>query len=116
MRVGYHTPCHLKALNRGEPLHELLNLVPGLEVVSLDKGCSGMAGSFGLSRHTFEESLEIGSALIERMQQPDLMLGTSECSGCRVQMEQGTTTPSVHPLKLLAAAYGLIELPVFAAK
>lgn len=116
LRVGYHTPCHLKALNRGEPLHELLNLVPDLEVVSLDKGCSGMAGSFGLSRHTFNESLEIGSALIERMQQPDLMLGTSECSGCRVQMEQGTTTPSVHPLKLLAAAYGLIELPVSAAK
>ena len=111
LRVGYHTPCHLKALNRGEPLHELLNLIPDLEVVSLDKGCSGMAGTFGLSRNTFNESLQIGSGLIERMQQPDLILGTSECSGCRIQMEQGTTTPSVHPLKLLAAAYGLMELP-----
>jgi len=112
LRVGYHTPCHLKALNRGEPLHELLNLIPDLEVVSLNKGCSGMAGTFGLSRHTFAESLEIGSALIDRMQQPDLILGTSECSSCRLQMEQGTTTPSVHPLKLLAAAYGLIDLPI----
>ena len=114
LRVGYHTPCHLKALNRGEPLHELLNLIPDLEVVSLDKGCSGMAGTFGLSRNTFNESLQIGGALIERMQQPDLILGTSECSSCRLQMEQGTATPSVHPLKLLAAAYGLLELPIAA--
>ncbi len=112
LRVGYHTPCHLKALKRGEPLHELLNLIPDLEVVSLDKGCSGMAGTFGLSRNTFAESLQIGSDLIERMRQPDLILGASECSGCRLQMEQGSTTPSVHPLKLLAAAYGLLQLPV----
>ncbi|MBI1312200.1 FAD-binding protein [bacterium] len=112
LRVGYHTPCHLKALRRGEPLHDLLNLIPELEVVSLDKGCSGMAGTFGLSRNTFAESLEIGRDLIERMQQPDLILGTSECSSCRLQMEQSTATPSVHPLKLLAAAYGLIKLPI----
>jgi hypothetical protein len=35
--------------------------------------------------------------------------GATECSACRIQMEQGTTKPAVHPVKLLAKAYGLLE-------
>jgi hypothetical protein len=37
--------------------------------------------------------------------------GATECSACRLQMEQGTTKPAVHPVKLLAKAYGLLEGP-----
>ncbi len=112
VRVGYHTPCHLKALNAGQPLKELLELIPELDVVGIEKGCSGMAGTFGLSKTTFDESLRIGRELIERVREPDLIAATSECSSCRLQMQQGTDTPAVHPLKLLAAAYGLIDRPV----
>ena len=31
-----------------------------------------------------------------------------ECSACKIQMEQGTTKPTIHPLKVLALAYGLM--------
>ncbi|MBL7040505.1 MAG: hypothetical protein ISR77_17855, partial [Pirellulaceae bacterium] len=31
-----------------------------------------------------------------------------ECSACKMQMEQGTTKPTIHPLKILALAYGLM--------
>jgi len=34
--------------------------------------------------------------------------GVTECSACRMQMEQGTTKPVVHPVKLLARAYGCL--------
>jgi len=34
--------------------------------------------------------------------------GTTECSACKMQMEQGTSKPTIHPLKLLAMAYGLM--------
>ncbi|MHC4877265.1 MAG: FAD-linked oxidase C-terminal domain-containing protein [Planctomycetota bacterium] len=112
LRVGYHTPCHLKALNVGQPLKELLELVPELDVVGIENGCSGMAGTFGLSTTTFDESLRIGRELIERVREPDLIAATSECSSCRLQMQQGTDTPAVHPLKLLAAAYGLADSPI----
>lgn len=108
LKVGYHTPCHMKALNSGLPLRELLDLIPELELISIEKGCSGMAGTFGLTRDQFGTSLEIGRDLIERMQQPDLIAGATECSSCRLQMEQGTDTPTVHPIKLLAASYGLM--------
>jgi heterodisulfide reductase subunit B len=32
----------------------------------------------------------------------------TECSTCKIQMEQGTTKPTIHPVKLLALAYGLM--------
>ena len=31
-----------------------------------------------------------------------------ECSTCKIQMEQGTTKPTIHPIKILAMAYGLM--------
>lgn len=108
LRIGYHEPCHLKALRSGRPLRELLERIPDLDVLTLEKGCSGMAGTFGLTRDNFELSLEIGRPLIERMQVPDLMLGATECSSCRLQMQQDATIETIHPLKLLAASYGLM--------
>jgi Fe-S oxidoreductase len=108
VRVGYHTPCHLKALAAGVPLRSLLELIPELEVVPLDHGCSGMAGTFGLTRRHFDQSLAIGQELIDRLRDPDVILGATECSSCRIQMEQDSPVSTVHPLKLLAAAYGLM--------
>jgi Fe-S oxidoreductase len=105
--VAYHTPCHLKALGRSTPLLNLLSLIPSLRVHTIDKGCSGMAGAFGLIEQNFRTSIRIGSELIKSMRSPDLDIGTTECTSCKIQMEQGTTIPTLHPLKLLALAYGL---------
>ncbi|MEZ6045733.1 MAG: anaerobic glycerol-3-phosphate dehydrogenase subunit C [Planctomycetaceae bacterium] len=107
-KLGYHTPCHLKALGNGTPLLRLLKLIPKLEMIPIEEGCSGMAGTYGMSRDTFEHSLQLGQSLIQRMQQPDFDFGTTECSSCKMQMEQGTTMPTLHPLKILAYAYGLM--------
>jgi Fe-S oxidoreductase len=67
-----------------------------------------MAGAFGLTKRHFKTSLQIGRSLMERMSEPDLELGITECSSCKLQMQQQTTTPTVHPLKLMALAYGLL--------
>ncbi len=106
--AGYHTPCHVRALGQGTPFAELLSLIPGLSVHRIEEGCSGMAGAFGLTRAHFDTSLQIGAKLMERMQSPDILLGITECSSCKTQMEQGTITPTIHPLKLLALSYGLM--------
>ena len=106
--AGYHTPCHLKSLGQATPFVELLGLIPDLELRTIEEGCSGMAGTWGLASKNFSASVRMGWGLISRMRQPDLMLGLTECSGCKMQMEQGTATPTLHPLKLLALAYGLM--------
>ena len=104
--VGYHLPCHLKALNVGSPGESLLRLIPGMTVQKLERGCSGMAGTFGLKRDNYRTSLRIGWGLISAFRDKNLQVGSTECSTCKIQMEQGTAKPTIHPLKLLALAYG----------
>ncbi|HUY92459.1 MAG TPA: anaerobic glycerol-3-phosphate dehydrogenase subunit C [Pirellulales bacterium] len=106
--VGYHMPCHLKALGVGSPGENLLRLVPGLNVHRVEKGCSGMAGTFGLKKENYRNSLRAGWPLISAVRESTWQAGATECSACKIQMEQGTTKPTIHPLKLLALAYGLM--------
>lgn len=107
-RATYHIPCHLRTLGSDLPLVELCRLIPQFEASSLDQGCSGLAGTFGLAREDFQESLAIGHKLIERMRSDQIDLGLTECSSCKLQMEQQSTTPTLHPLKILALAYNLM--------
>ena len=106
-QIGYHQPCHLRGLESGSPGEQLLKLIPGLQVRRLDHGCSGMAGAFGLLRKNYRNSLRAGWQLISAVRDPLVQFAATECSACKLQMEQGTTKPTIHPLKLLSLAYGL---------
>ena len=106
--VGYHAPCHLLALEVGLPGENLLRLVPNLRVRRIEEGCSGMAGTFGLQRKNYRNSLRAGRRLIARIRDHEIEAGVTECCACKIQMEQGTTKPTVHPIKLLALSYGLM--------
>ena len=87
---------------------ELLQLIPGLNIRIIEKGCTGMAGTFGLAAENFQQSLRIGAALIEEMRTVDAVAGVTDCSSCRMQMEQSSSIPTIHPIKLLALSYGLM--------
>jgi Fe-S oxidoreductase len=89
----------------------VLRLIPGLSLRVADHGCSGMAGTFGLARENYRTSLRVGLGLISEMRGGRVEAGATECSACRLQMEQGTTKATVHPVKLLAKAYGLLNGP-----
>ena len=86
----------------------MLRLVPGLIVERTENSCSGMAGTFGLKRENYRASLRAGRALIGSLRSARLQAGTTECSACKIQMEQGAGKPTIHPVKLLALAYGLM--------
>jgi Fe-S oxidoreductase len=107
-RVLYHTPCHARIGRDRSPAETLLRLVPGLELDATDRGCSGMAGTWGLSRRHYRTSLRVGLGLVSAMRGSGVDAGATECSACRIQMEQGTSKPTVHPVKLLARSYGLL--------
>jgi FAD/FMN-containing dehydrogenase/Fe-S oxidoreductase len=106
-RVGYHQPCHLRAMGAGTPGLKLLRDVLSLEVEFINRGCSGMGGTFGLSRERFWTSLRAGRGLMTRLREPDIEIGATECGACRIQMEQGATKRTLHPVKLLGIGYGL---------
>jgi Fe-S oxidoreductase len=106
--VGYHVPCHLRALGIGAPGENLLRLIPGVRVNRLEKGCSGIAGMWGIDRDNYRASLRAGLELMSTVRDGPFQIGVTECSTCKLQMEQGTTRPTVHPVKLIALAYGLM--------
>jgi glycerol-3-phosphate dehydrogenase subunit C len=105
MRAGYHTPCHLRVRDLGPENLRLLELIPGLEPVDIDRGCCGLAGSFGMRRVHREESQQIGSYLFQELRSPDFDLGITNCGGCEMQMRAGSGQEVVHPLRLLWQAY-----------
>jgi FAD/FMN-containing dehydrogenase/Fe-S oxidoreductase len=106
-KVGYHQPCHLRALEVGTPGLDLIRSIPELEVDFIDRGCSGMAGTYGLASKNFRTSLRAGRGLLNRLQDDDIEIGSTECGACRMQMEQGITKRTLHPIKLLSLSYGL---------
>jgi len=106
-RVGYHQPCHLRALDVGTPGLEILRNVLGLDVEFINRGCSGMGGTYGLARDRFWTSLRAGRGLLRRLRDGDIDIGATECGACRIQMEQGATMRTLHPIKLLSLGYGL---------
>jgi Fe-S oxidoreductase len=106
-RVGYHQPCHLRALGVGTPGLDLIRTIPEITVEFIDRGCSGMAGTFGLAARNYRTSLRAGRGLTSRLRDADLEIGSTECGACRMQMEHGLTKRTLHPIKLLALGYGL---------
>jgi Fe-S oxidoreductase len=106
--IGYHVPCHVRALNVGAPAENLLRLVPGIRIKRVERGCSGAAGLWGVKRDNYRASLRAGLELISTIRDGPFQIGMTECSTCKMQMEQSSTKPTIHPIKLLALAYGLM--------
>jgi FAD/FMN-containing dehydrogenase/Fe-S oxidoreductase len=108
LSVGHHVPCHLKALGRPPAGPRLLALIPGLSVRTIDVSCSGMAGTFGLKAENYAVSLAAGRPMLAELGRPGLLFGSTECSTCRLQMEDGARKRTLHPAQYLALAYGLL--------
>ncbi len=108
LTIGHHIPCHLKALHRTAVSPRLLGLIPGLQVRTIDVGCSGMAGTWGLQAEHHAMSLAAGAPVFREMDRPGVLFGSTECSACRLQLQEGSGKRTLHPVQYLAYAYGLM--------
>ncbi|QEL14473.1 FAD-binding oxidoreductase [Limnoglobus roseus] len=108
--IGHHVPCHVKATGKLPASPKLLSLIEGITVDAIDRGCSGMAGAWGLGARNFEASLKAGAEMIAALDRPRILYGSTECSACRMQMQQASGKRTLHPVQYLAMAYGLIEM------
>jgi FAD/FMN-containing dehydrogenase/Fe-S oxidoreductase len=108
LALGHHIPCHVKALRTPPAGPRLLGLVPGLRVRTIDVGCSGMAGTWGLKAANLANSMAAGAPVFAELNRAGLLFGSTECSTCRMQLQQGTGKRTLHPIQYLAYAYGLL--------
>jgi Fe-S oxidoreductase len=106
--LGHHVPCHIKALGQTPSGPGLLSLIPRLRVRTIDVSCSGMAGTYGFKEETYQTSLEAGAPMLHELRRPGVLFGSTECSACRLQMEEGSGKRTLHPVQYLALAYGLM--------
>jgi Fe-S oxidoreductase len=104
-KVRYHQPCHLKAQNIGFKAQELLKLIPGAEVARM-QCCSGHDGSWSVKKENFETSMKVGKPLFKFMKTEDACTAT-DCPLSAIQVQQATGKKPVHPIVVMAQAYGL---------
>jgi FAD/FMN-containing dehydrogenase/Fe-S oxidoreductase len=105
-RVLFHGHCHQKALAGTAATVALLRCIPGADVVEVDAGCCGMAGSFGFEAEHYELSMSIGGLRLFpaiRAEAEDTIIVATGVS-CRQQIEHGTGRRALHPLELVRQA------------
>jgi Fe-S oxidoreductase len=102
-KILVHGHCHQRSLVGMEPTLRLLRRIPGAEVIDLDAGCCGMAGSFGYEKEHYEISRLIGEQRLFpaiRQADADTVIVASGFS-CRQQIQHFTGRTALHPAQLL---------------
>jgi FAD/FMN-containing dehydrogenase/Fe-S oxidoreductase len=105
-RIVFHGHCHQKALAGTKASVELLKRVPGAEVIELDAGCCGMAGSFGFEAEHYELSMQIGELrLFPALRGEDAgTLVAATGVSCRQQIAHGVGRGARHPVQIVREA------------
>lgn len=108
--LPYHVPCQYRAHRLGRPGLEILSLIPGLKVVDSGQTCCGIAGTYGYKAEKYNISMAVGEPLFDWLKGFNAPLVICDSETCRWQITHGTGLPAIHPVELLASAYGFIDL------
>ena len=84
--------CHQRSLVGTGPMLKLLRRIPGAEVIDLDAGCCGMAGSFGYEAEHYEISRLVG----EQRLLPAVRAGRARDRGGRTGVLVPAPDPALH--------------------
>ena len=102
-RILLHGHCHQKSMGLLPATRALLARIPSANVVDLDAGCCGMAGSFGYHKQHFEISYKIASRKLlpeaRSMNSDDILVAPGV--SCRHQIQDFSEARGVHPAVLI---------------
>jgi len=106
--VAYHVPCHLRVQNIGLKTRDVLSLVPGTRVETIER-CSGHNGTYAVKSEFHEVSMKIGRPVMNRVEALEADHYGSDCPMAGHQIENGLESgrKPEHPLTLLRRAYGI---------
>ncbi|MER5388691.1 FAD-linked oxidase C-terminal domain-containing protein [Saccharopolyspora sp. NPDC002686] len=105
-RIVFHGHCHQKAEVGTAATVALLRRIPGAEVVEIDAGCCGMAGSFGFESEHYATSMTVGGdRLFPALagESDDVVVAATGVS-CRQQIFHGAGRTAWHPVELVREA------------
>jgi glycerol-3-phosphate dehydrogenase subunit C len=106
LELAYHAPCQYRGHRMGKPSLELLGLIPGLRIIESEAACCGIAGTYGYKKEKYRVAMEVGRPLFEFIQDVDGPVAVCDSETCRWQITHATGLDAIHPIELLAVAYG----------
>jgi Fe-S oxidoreductase len=103
-QAGCKPACSPALPGFGWLLSDRQQLVPGLQVETVESSCCGMAGAFGYGADTYDVSIAMGElSLLPAVRKADA--GTvivADGTSCRHQIADGTGRNAVHVARVLA--------------
>lgn len=103
-RIAYHTPCHMEKLGWSIYSTTLLRMIPGIDFISLESRCCGIAGTYGFKKENYETSQGVGKPLFDQIDDSNVDFVATDCETCKWQIEMSTTKKVEHPISILAEA------------
>ncbi|WP_375739016.1 (Fe-S)-binding protein [Pseudomonas boanensis] len=107
-KVAWQVACHQRVQKIGPKTREILQLVPGTEVVTLER-CSGHDGTYGVKHKSYALSRKLARPVEKLVAQTQPEHFTSDCpmAGGHIAHGLGDKPAAEHPLCLLRKAYGI---------
>jgi Fe-S oxidoreductase len=108
-KVTYHAPCHLRAQNIGLKSRDLMKLT-GAKVTVVAE-CSGIDGSWGLKAENYDRAKGVARKMRVAMEKSGGDVIAGDCSLANGAITEETGKVPLHPLQVMARAYGIEEEP-----
>jgi len=110
-KVAYHIPCHSRVQNVGQKTREMLEMIPGTAVTTVER-CAGHDGTWGVKKEYFDNSMKIGRPVFRQLAaaEPDYVSSDCPIAGRHLMQGMGDEkkqAEKAHPLSLLRKAYGI---------
>jgi len=99
-----HGHCHQKSFGAFKAVEQVLRLVPGLDVETIESSCCGMAGAFGYGADTYQASIDMAElSLLPAIRRADAAtLIVADGTSCRHQIKDGAERGALHVACVLA--------------
>ena len=110
-RALLHGHCHQKTFGVMSAVEQVLKLIPGLAVETVESSCCGMAGAFGYGADTIDVSLAMGElSLLPAVRQaaPETII-VADGTSCRQQIKDGAGREALHVARVLAASLAVLD-------
>ena len=107
-KVAYHVPCHQRVQNIGLKTKDMLELVPGTEVMVIER-CSGHDGTYAVKKENYAFAQKICRPVVKRIGDGQVDHYISDCPMAGELIEHGVANGSqaTSAFTLLRRAYGI---------
>ena len=105
--VTFHVACHTQAQNVGLKSRDVMNLT-GTKTNIISK-CSAIDGSWGYKAKNYELARKVAQPLAQAVERAGCDVVTGDCHLANFAITQETGKVPVHPIQMVARAYGIPE-------